>query len=128
MGYLDAHFKQPMRLTLRDQSTADDALPGMPEAYRRLDTAVLEALLLMGPLGLSEHDISELHRFGYARSAQAGIDLVSSGEFDLGFFLRPTPVTQVREVAAAGVSMPPKSTYFFPKVITGMLFNPLDEG
>jgi uncharacterized protein (DUF1015 family) len=127
MGYLDAHFKRPMRLTLKDQATADDALPGMPEAYRRLDTAVLEALLLMGPLGLSEHDISELHRFGYARSAQAGIDLVSGGEFDLGFFLRPTPVTQVREVAAAGVSMPPKSTYFFPKVITGMLFNPLGD-
>jgi uncharacterized protein (DUF1015 family) len=126
MGYLDAHFKRPMRLTLKDSSTADDALPGTPEAYRRLDTAVLEALLLMGPLALSEHDISELHRFGYARSAQAGIDLVSSGEFDLGFFLRPTPVTQVREVAAAGVSMPPKSTYFFPKVITGMLFNPLE--
>jgi uncharacterized protein (DUF1015 family) len=126
MGYLDAHFKKPMRLTLKDASTADDALPGMPEAYRRLDTAVLEALLLTGPLGLSEHDISELHRFGYARSAQAGIDLVTSGEYDLGFFLRPTPVTQVREVAAAGVSMPPKSTYFFPKVITGMLFNPLD--
>jgi uncharacterized protein (DUF1015 family) len=127
MGYLDAHFKKPMRLTLKDQSTADDALPGMPEAYRRLDTAVLEALLLTGPLGLSEHDISELHRFGYARSAQAGIDLVSSGEYDLGFFLRPTPVRQVREVAAEGVSMPPKSTYFFPKVITGMLFNPLDD-
>jgi uncharacterized protein (DUF1015 family) len=127
IGYLDAHFKKPMRLTLKDQSTADDALPGMPESYRRLDTAVLEALLLIGPLGLSEHDISELHRFGYARSAQAGIDLVTSGEYDLGFFLRPTPVTQVREVAADGVSMPPKSTYFFPKVITGMLFNPLDE-
>ena len=98
----------------------------MPEPYRRLDTAVLEALLLTGPLGLSEHDISELHGFGYARSAQAGIDIVTSGEYDLGFFLRPTPVTQVREVAAEGVSMPPKSTYFFPKVITGMLFNPLD--
>jgi uncharacterized protein (DUF1015 family) len=127
MGYLDAHFKQPFRLTLKDQAIADAALDGMPEAYRRLDTAVLEALLLTGPLELTEHDISELNGFGYARSAQAGIDLVSSGEYDLGFFLRPTPVTQVREVAAAGVSMPPKSTYFFPKVITGMLFNSLVE-
>jgi uncharacterized protein (DUF1015 family) len=125
LGYLDAHLQKPMRLTLKDQATADDALPGMPEAYRRLDTAVLEALLLTGPLGLSEDDISELHRFGYARSAQAGIDLVRDGAFDLGFFLRPTPVAQVRAVAAEGVSMPPKSTYFFPKVITGMLFNPL---
>jgi uncharacterized protein (DUF1015 family) len=127
MGYLDAHFKQPFRLTLKDQAIADEALAGMPEPYRRLDTAILESLLLTGPLGLTEHDIAELHGLGYARSAQDGIDLVSSGEYDLAFFLRPTPVTQVREVAASGVSMPPKSTYFFPKVITGMLFNSLDD-
>jgi uncharacterized protein (DUF1015 family) len=127
MGYLDAHFKQPFRLTLKDQAIADAVLDGMPEPYRHLDTAIVEALLLTGPLGLTEEDISELHGFGYARSAQDGIDLVTGGEYDLGFFLRPTPVTQVRAVAAEGVSMPPKSTYFFPKVITGMLFNPLDD-
>jgi uncharacterized protein (DUF1015 family) len=126
-GYLDAHVRRPFRLTLRDQATADAALPEMPEPYRHLDTAVVEALLLTGPLELDEHDISELRGLGYARSAQAGIDMVSSGEFDLGFFLRPTPVEQVREVAAAGVSMPPKSTYFFPKVITGLVFNPLGD-
>ena len=39
--------------------------------------------------------------------------------------LRPTPVEQVREVAAAGETMPPKSTYFFPKLLTGLVFNPL---
>jgi len=127
MGYLDAHFKRPFRLTLKDQAIADAALDDMPEPYRHLDTAIVEALLLTGPLGLTEEDISELHGLGYARSAQDGIDLVTSGEYDLGFFLRPTPVTQVRAVAAEGVSMPPKSTYFFPKVITGMLFNPLDD-
>jgi uncharacterized protein (DUF1015 family) len=127
MGYLDAHFKQPFRLTLKDQAIADAVLDGMPEPYRHLDTAIVEALLLTGPLGLTEEDISELHGLGYARSAQDGIALVTSGEYDLGFFLRPTPVTQVRAVAAEGVSMPPKSTYFFPKVITGMLFNPLDD-
>jgi len=127
MGYLDAHFKKPLRLTLKDQRIADEALAGMPAPYRRLDTAVLEALVLTGPLGLTEHDIAELRGLGYARSAADGVDLVMRGEYDLGFFLRPTPVTQVREVAAAGVSMPPKSTYFFPKVITGMLFNPLAD-
>ena len=125
MGYLDAHFKKPLRLTLKSQAIADEALAGMPEPYRRLDTAVLEALLLTGPLELTEHDIAELDGLGYARSASDGIDLVTSGEFDLAFFLRPTPVGQVRAVAAEGVSMPPKSTYFFPKVITGMLFNKL---
>ena len=41
---MDSFHKQPFRLTLKDQSIADDALAGMPEPYRRLDTAVLEAL------------------------------------------------------------------------------------
>ena len=42
-GYMDSFFKQPFRFTLKDQAIADAALPGMPEPYRRLDTAVLEA-------------------------------------------------------------------------------------
>ena len=126
-GYIDAHFRQPFRLTLADQSTADAALPGMPEPYRRLDAAVLEALLLKGPLELTDDDISHLHRFGYARDAEQALSLVESGEYDLAFLLRPTPVQQVREVAASGASMPPKSTYFFPKLLTGLLFNPLSD-
>ena len=125
LGYLDAHFKQPYRLTLKDQNIADAALAGMPEPYRCLDAAVLEALLLKGPLELTDDDISHLHRFGYARTAQQARELVESGAFDLAFVLRPTPVEQVREVAEAGVSMPPKSTYFFPKLPTGLVFNPL---
>jgi uncharacterized protein (DUF1015 family) len=40
--------------------------------------------------------------------------------------MRPTPVEQVQEVAEAGESMPPKSTYFFPKIPTGLVFNPLE--
>ena len=127
MGYMDSHFKRPFRLTLKDQSIADAALPDMPEPYRRLDTAVLEALVLTGPLGLSEDDISHLHGLGYARSFEEARDLVESGTFDAGFFLRGIPVSQIQEIAAAGVNMPPKSTYFFPKVPTGLLFNPLTE-
>ena len=53
------------------------------------------------------------------------IDAVQGGRADAGFFMRATPVAQVREVAEAGESMPPKSTYFFPKVPTGLVFNPL---
>ncbi len=49
-----------------------------------------------------------------------------SGEAEAAFFMGATPVARVRDVAATGESMPPKSTYFFPKVLTGMVFNPLD--
>jgi uncharacterized protein (DUF1015 family) len=125
MGYIDSFFKRAFRLTLKDQASADQALDGMPEAYRRLDTAVLEALVLNGPLGLSEDDIAHLRGLGYSRTDDEALQLVLDGEYDAAFFLRSTPIEQVRAVAAAGVNMPPKSTYFFPKVPTGLLFNPL---
>jgi uncharacterized protein (DUF1015 family) len=124
-GYMDSFFKRAFRLTLKDQSIADEALADMPEPYRRLDTAVLEALVLKGPLGLSEDDISHLKGLDYARSFEEARELVESATFDAGFFLRGIPVAQIQDVAAAGVNMPPKSTYFFPKVPTGLLFNPL---
>jgi uncharacterized protein (DUF1015 family) len=125
MGYIDSHFQRAFRLTLKDQASADEALHDMPEPYRRLDTAVLEALVLEGPLGLSEDDISHLNGLGYSRTDDEALELVLSREYDAAFFLRSTPVEQVRAIAAAGVNMPPKSTYFFPKVPTGLLFNPL---
>jgi uncharacterized protein (DUF1015 family) len=125
MGYIDSFFKRAFRLTLKDQASADAALQGMPEAYRHLDTAVLEAVVLNGPLGLSEDDIAHLRGLGYSRTDDEALALVLSGEYDAAFFLRATPVQQVRDIAAAGVNMPPKSTYFFPKVPTGLLFNPL---
>ena len=124
-GYMDSHFKRPFRFTLKDQSIADDALAGMPGPYRRLDTAVLEAVFLRGALHMSEDDISHLHGLDYSKNLDDAIERVENGQADAGFFMRPTPVDQVREVAAAGESMPPKSTYFYPKVPTGLVFNPL---
>jgi uncharacterized protein (DUF1015 family) len=115
------------RLTLRDLAAADAALPGRAEPYRRLDTAVLEALVLKGALGMTDDDIAHFHGLGYARTAAEAVARVDAGEADAAFFMAPTPVDRVRAVAAAGESMPPKSTYFFPKVLTGMVFNPLDE-
>jgi uncharacterized protein (DUF1015 family) len=125
LGYIDSHSKRPTRLRLRDQAIADAALAGHSEPYRRLDTGVLEALLLKGALGLSDEDISHLHDFRYARDAREALELVQGGEYDVAFLMRPTPVAQVRDVAGAGENMPPKSTYFFPKLLTGLLFNPL---
>ncbi|MGI8728744.1 MAG: DUF1015 domain-containing protein [Solirubrobacteraceae bacterium] len=125
MGYMDSAEKRAFRLTLKDQAIADRALTDMPAPYRTLDTAVLEALVLTGPLGLTEDDISHLNGLGYARSFEEARELVESGTFDAGFFLRGIPVKQIQDIAAAGVNMPPKSTFFFPKVPTGLLFNPL---
>jgi uncharacterized protein (DUF1015 family) len=125
LGYIDSHFQRPFRLTLKDQAIADAALSEHSEAYRQLDTGVLETLLLKGALGLSDEDISHFNGLFYARDTAEALALVQSGEYDAAFLMRPTPVAQVREIAAAGENMPPKSTYFFPKLLTGLLFNPL---
>ena len=125
LGYIDVRTREPKRLTLRDQAVADAALPDSSQAYRTLDTGVLEAVLLKGALGLSDEDISHLNDFGYARDVEQALALIDEGAYDAAFILRPTPVAQVREVAASGENMPPKSTYFFPKLLTGLLFNPL---
>ncbi|HEX8975749.1 MAG TPA: DUF1015 domain-containing protein [Gemmatimonadales bacterium] len=125
IGYMDSQSRRPYMLTLREQSTADAALADHAAPYRRLDTAVLEALILKGTLGLSDADIDELRGLGYARDFDQALELIDEASYDAAFFMAPTPIEQVQAVAAAGESMPPKSTYFVPKVGTGLLFNPL---
>jgi uncharacterized protein (DUF1015 family) len=126
-GYIDAHFKQPFMLTLKNQGLADAALPEHAAPYRRLDTAVLEALILKRTLGMTDEQIDHLEGLAYARNVREALDLVERGEYDAAFFMAPTPIERVQAVAAAGETMPPKSTYFFPKVPTGLVFNPLTE-
>jgi uncharacterized protein (DUF1015 family) len=125
IGYIDAHFKQPFMLTLKDQAIAEEALPDHAAPYRRLDTAVLEAVILKGALKLTDDDIDHLNGLGYARDFDQALELIETAAYDAAFFMAPTPVERVQAVAEAGETMPPKSTYFFPKVPTGLLFNPV---
>jgi len=125
IGYIDAHFRKPLMLSLKDPAIADAALPDHAEPYRHLDTAVLEALILKGALGMTDESIDHLDGLGYARDFAQALELISGAEYDAAFFMAPTPVERIQAVAAPGESMPPKSTYFYPKVPTGLLFNPL---
>jgi uncharacterized protein (DUF1015 family) len=125
IGYIDAHLQRPYMLTLKDPAIAEAALSDHSEPYRRLDTAVLEALILKGALEMTDEDIDHLAGLGYARDFEQALSLVQSREYDAAFFMGATPVRRIQEVAETGESMPPKSTYFFPKVPTGLLFNDL---
>ena len=97
------------------------------EAYRTLDAAILEKVVLADVLGMSEADVEAKKGIGYAKTVAAAVEAVEDGTADAAFILRATPVEQVREVAGAGETMPPKSTYFFPKLLSGMAFNPLSQ-
>jgi uncharacterized protein (DUF1015 family) len=125
IGYVDSHVRRPFMLTLKDPATADAAMPEHAEPYRQLDTAVLEAVILKGALGMTDENIDHLEGLGYARDHNQALEQVKSARYDAAFLMAPTPIERVQAVAAAGESMPPKSTYFYPKVPTGLLFNSL---
>jgi len=127
-GYMDSHHQQPWRLRLKPKGRAEleRLLPDRSEAYRRLDAAALEELFLKRAVGLSAEDIAAKKGLRYSPNADDALAGLKAKDYDAGFFLRPTPVGQVREVADAGETMPPKSTYFFPKLLTGIVFNPLE--
>ena len=124
-GLYDASHKRAFRLRLKDLGEVDRRLEGMPEAYRRLDSAILETLVLKGLAGMSDHDIDERDGLEYAKSVDAALALVDEGAYDVAFIQRPVPVEQVKDIANTDTVMPPKSTFFFPKVMTGFAFNPV---
>jgi uncharacterized protein (DUF1015 family) len=123
-GLVEAGSGRALRAELASGEAADRALAGHSDSYRRLDTAVLEKLVLEDALGLTEDDISHQRGLAYARDLPQTMELLGAG-YDLAFMMRATPVEQVQAVAAAGETMPPKSTYFFPKLLSGLLFSPL---
>jgi uncharacterized protein (DUF1015 family) len=123
-GYIDAHLRQGFRLRLKDPEVLERAIPDASQAFRELDAAILEALILREALGMTAEDIEAKRGIAYTASAEQALASLD-GESHAAFLMRPTPVQQVRGVAAAGETMPPKSTYFFPKLLTGIVFNPL---
>ncbi len=91
---------------------------------QRLDVAVLEAEVLMPYLGIGEGETAG-GRLSYTRdAAEAAQSARASG--GLAFLLNPTLVEELAAVAAAGESMPQKSTYFYPKVPAGLVMMPVD--
>jgi uncharacterized protein (DUF1015 family) len=124
-GLYDSASERGYRLRLRDVDALDRRLRGKPEAYRRLDAAILETLVLRGIAEMSEDDILAKRGIGYAKSVEESLDLLDAGAYDVAFILRPIPVDQVRAICESDENMPPKSTYFFPKVPTGLVFNPV---
>ncbi len=124
-GLYDSFHKRAFRLRLKDLGEVDRRLDGKPEAYRRLDSAILETLVLKGLAGMSDHDIDEREGLEYAKSVDAALAMVDDGGYDVAFIQRGVPVEQVKDICNTAAVMPPKSTFFFPKVMTGFAFNPV---
>ncbi len=81
--------------------------------------------MLKGIAEMSEDDILAKRGLGYSKSVPDSLALLDDGTYDVAFILRPIPVEQVKAICESDENMPPKSTYFFPKVPTGLVFNPV---
>ena len=99
-----------------------DLLPSL----KQLDVLVLSRMILQKTLGFSKEDLDDEEVFHYQSSMKKAILQVDTGGYQMAFFLNPTRMAQVREVAGNGLIMPRKSTFFYPKVLTGLVFHKID--
>jgi len=105
--------------------TVDIAPTDPADPVSRLDVSVLHREILQRELGLEPAELESERYLSYSRDVASLLDRVESGAGQAAFFLRPPAVSDVVEVARAGQVMPQKSTYFFPKPASGIVFNPL---
>lgn len=114
-------------MTLKDEAAVKKLLPDMSEAYCGLDVSVLHSLVLERIFGIDKENMANQKNLGYTRSREEALKAVDMGGADCSFILNPTKVSEIRDVAAAGEKMPQKSTYFYPKLITGLVMNRFGE-
>ncbi len=112
-------------LTLRDPSVMDTRAPDAPRAWRELDVSVLHLLLLEDLLGIDEGKLLRKENIIYVKNDAEAIRMARAGESGVqaGFLVRPTEMRQVQAVARAGAVMPQKSTFFYPKILSGLVFH-----
>jgi uncharacterized protein (DUF1015 family) len=114
-------------LSLRKEALAGDWVNDLHPLLRELDVMILSRLLFQKILGIGREELDQENMIEYRHDPLQTLKLVESGQSRMGFFLSSTPVEQVRRIAEASLVMPRKSTYFYPKTLTGLVMNPVDS-
>lgn len=109
-------------MTLKNSPTLRELMPNLDKSLRSLDVTVLHSLILEKLLGIDKENMAKQVNLRYTRDIAEATEAVDSGA-NCAFFLNPTRVEQIAEVGKAGQKMPQKSTYFYPKLITGLVMN-----
>jgi len=113
--YTLLHFKKELGLS----STIGKNIPAV---LQKLDVIILHRFVLEQLLGIEEED-QDQNRIRIIKNHHRAIDLVRNGNFQMAFLLNPPKVEEVQEVASEGETMPQKSTFFYPKLPTGLVIN-----
>ena len=114
-------------LRLRSDFNLDGALNDVSPTLRRLDVMLLHRLILQQILGIDRQAVREEKNLTYHREFLAAAAAVAKGEAQLCLALNPTPVEAVRDNALAGLTLPQKSTDFYPKLLSGLAIYWLDN-
>ena len=114
-------------LTLKDEDVLDRLITNSRHpSWKKLDVTILHTLLIEKVLRISEKNLAEQKNITYTISGDEAIKDVKAGKYQIALFLNPTKIEEVKDVATAGEKMPQKSTFFYPKLITGLVMNKLE--
>lgn len=114
-------------LVLKDTNIIKKLLPNASTATQQLDVTILHTLILEKIFGIDAENMAKQINLTYTKIFDEAISSVQQGNSQCAFILNPTRVSEIREVASNGEKMPQKSTYFYPKMITGLVMNQLDD-
>ncbi|MFH1645721.1 MAG: DUF1015 domain-containing protein [Candidatus Omnitrophota bacterium] len=118
--YLDGRY---MAITLKDNDIIRKfSLKDKSECWNNLDVSILHNMIFVELLGIKE-EIDEKKNVYYYKDRKELLSDLKEGKFNLGVFFNAPSVADVEEVADAGERMPQKSTYFYPKPLTGMVMH-----
>lgn len=104
------------------EEMGDDLHPSL----KKLDVLVLSRFILQKGLGFSREDLDNEEIFHYESSMKTAVSQVQSGNQQMTFLLNPTKIGHVKEIANNSLVMPRKSTYFYPKVLSGLVFSKIE--
>jgi len=121
-GFYAENIGEFYLLRLKPQALEDPLILKHAESYRRLDVSILHSLLLDRYLGIDENKLAAQTHIDYAQDRDSCIRMVNEGRYQAAFFLNPTTAEQMQRIASLGERMPQKSTDFYPKLLTGLVF------
>lgn len=114
---------------LKDNKAMDQAAPGTSQAWKSLDVSVLHKLILEQILAIDDAKLADGDFLEYAKDSGSKVEelikQVDAGARQAAFFMNPPKMEQIQKTADAGERMPQKSTYFYPKLFTGLTINKL---
>jgi len=111
-------------LRLKNKKILDKEILDKPKEYRSLDVTILNYIVLKRILGL---DLEDKEKIKFNPNTDELISRVDNDNSSVAFFLNPVKIGQLVSIAQAGERMPPKSTYFYPKVFAGLLINKFNK-